>query len=80
MQWFWPGRFSRQRSMALAVELWTPMEVRPGQTLRVGATRAGARCYLCVRGGIACLHFWGARRRMFLSGLGGFAGRALRKR
>src|SRR5258708_17586721 len=34
------------------VALWTSMEVKPGQTLRLGPTRSGARCYLCVRGGI----------------------------
>ncbi len=63
----------------VGVELWTPMEVRPGQTLRVGATRAGARCYLCVRGGIAVPSFLGSASTHVLSGLGGFAGRALRK-
>src|ERR1700726_2100434 len=35
------------------VELWTAFESRPGQALRLGPTRSGARCYLCVRGGIA---------------------------
>ena len=47
------------------VELWTSVEVRAGQTLRVGATRSGARCYLCVRGGIAVAPFLGARRLIF---------------
>ncbi len=32
--------------------LWTSVEVKPGQTLRAGSTRSGARCYLCVQGGI----------------------------
>jgi antagonist of KipI len=63
----------------VSVELWTPVAVRPGQTLRVGATRAGARCYLCVRGGIAVPPFLGSTSTHVLSGLGGFAGRALRK-
>src|SRR5580704_7647852 len=26
--------------------LWTPLEVKAGQTVRCGATRSGARCYL----------------------------------
>jgi allophanate hydrolase subunit 2 len=36
-----------------AVEIWTAFETKPGQVLRMGPTRSGARCYLCVRGGIA---------------------------
>ena len=63
----------------VAVEMWTPLEVRPGQTLRVGATRGGARCYLCVRGGIAVEPFLGSASTHVLSGLGGFKGRALQK-
>src|SRR6202040_319699 len=31
------------------VELWASLEVKPGQALRVGATRSGARSYLCVQ-------------------------------
>jgi len=61
------------------VEVWTVVEAQPGQTLRLGATRAGARCYLCVRGGIAVKLFLGSASTHVLSGLGGFAGRALRK-
>jgi antagonist of KipI len=63
----------------VAVEPWTPVAARPGQTLRLGATRTGARCYLCVRGGIAVQPFLGSASTHVLSGLGGFAGRALRK-
>src|SRR5580700_1486455 len=33
--------------------LWSAVEVKAGQTVRCGATRSGARCYLSVRGGIA---------------------------
>jgi antagonist of KipI len=61
------------------VEMWTVVEVRAGQTLRLGATRTGARCYLCARGGIAVKLFLGSASTHVLSGLGGFAGRALRK-
>src|SRR5579863_9371532 len=35
-----------------AIPLWTSLQVKPGQTLRTGATRSGARCYLCIAGGI----------------------------
>ena len=34
------------------ISLWTAVQVRSGQTLRLGQTRSGARCYLCVQGGI----------------------------
>jgi antagonist of KipI len=62
-----------------SVEMWCSLEVRPGQTLRMGPTRAGARCYLCVRGGIDVKLFLGSASTHLLSGLGGFEGRALRK-
>ena len=61
------------------VELWTAFESRPGQALRLGPTRSGARCYLCVRGGIAVKLFLGSASTHILSGLGGHDGRALRK-
>jgi antagonist of KipI len=60
------------------VEMWKSVEVRQGQTLRLGATRTGARCYLCVRGGIDVKLFLGSASTHLLSGLGGFQGRALR--
>jgi antagonist of KipI len=59
--------------------LWASVQVRAGQTLRVGPTRSGARCYLCVQGGIAVPPFLGSASTHLLSGLGGFEGRALRK-
>jgi antagonist of KipI len=57
----------------------TAVHVRPGQTLRVGSTRSGARCYLCVQGGIVVKPFLGSASTHLLSGLGGYHGRALRK-
>jgi antagonist of KipI len=62
-----------------AVDLWTSVEARSGQTLRLGPTRSGARCYLCVHGGIVVTPFLGSASTHILSGLGGFVGRALRK-
>jgi antagonist of KipI len=62
-----------------AVALWTSVQVHPGQTLRMGATRSGARCYLCVHGGIAVEPLLGSASTHLLSGLGGFDGRALRR-
>ena len=59
------------------VPLWTTVEVKAGQSLSVGSTRSGARCYLCVHGGIAVKEFLGSASTHVLSGLGGFEGRAL---
>ena len=61
------------------LEMWTAFEARPGQALRLGPTRSGARCYLCVRGGIEVEPFLGSASTHILSGLGGHEGRALRK-
>src|SRR5712664_1511341 len=61
------------------VELWTSFDAKPGQTLRLGPTRSGARCYLCVRAGIEVKLFLGSASTHILSGLGGHQGRALRK-
>jgi antagonist of KipI len=60
------------------IEMWKSVEIRQGQTLRLGVTRTGARCYLCVRGGIDVKLFLGSRSTHLLSGLGGIQGRALR--
>ncbi len=61
------------------VDPWMSLEACPGQTLRLGPTRSGARSYLCVQGGIAVKPFLGSASTHILSGLGGFEGRALRK-
>jgi antagonist of KipI len=62
-----------------ATDLWTSIEVKPGQTLRVGSTRSGARCYLCIQGGIVVKPLLGSASTHLLSGLGGYQGRALLK-
>lgn len=62
-----------------AVEMWTAFEAKPGQVLRMGPARSGARCYLCVRGGIEVKLFLGSASTHVLSGLGGHEGRALKK-
>src|SRR5206468_2059328 len=61
------------------VGMWTTVDAKPGQVLRLGPTRSGARCYLCVRGGIEVKPFLGSASTHLLSGLGGHEGRALRK-
>ena len=60
-------------------ELWATFETKPGQVLKLGPTRTGARCYLCVRGGIDVKAFLGSASTHVLSALGGHEGRALRK-
>jgi antagonist of KipI len=61
------------------VVAWTSTVVKPGETLSVGATKSGARCYLCVEGGIEVQRVMGSASTHLLSGLGGVEGRALRK-
>jgi antagonist of KipI len=61
------------------VDPWTSLETRPGQTLRLGPTRSGARSYLCVQGGISVKLFLGSASTHVLSGLGGLDGRSLRE-
>jgi antagonist of KipI len=62
-----------------SLPMWTSCLMRPGQTLKVAAAQFGARCYLCVRGGIAVKPFLGSASTHILSGLGGIEGRPLRK-
>lgn len=61
------------------VAMWTAHRVQPGQTLKTGPTRSGARCYLCVHGGIAVKPLLGSASTHILTGLGGFEGRPLKK-
>jgi len=56
--------------------LWTPLEVKAGGAVRCGATRSGARCYLCVRGGLAVPRVMGSASTHLATGVGG---RALRR-
>ena len=58
---------------------WTPAIVAPGARVDTGPTRSGARCYLCVHGGIAVKLLLASASTHMLTGLGGFEGRALRK-
>jgi antagonist of KipI len=56
--------------------LWTAVEVKAGETVRCGSTRSGARCYLCVRGGIAVPRVMGSASVHVMTGVGGHALRA----
>ncbi len=61
------------------LEMWIPHAIPAGGTLVFGATQTGARCYLAIAGGIAVEPFLGSASTHLVSGLGGFAGRALQK-
>ena len=61
------------------VPMSTACQIEPGEIVKIGPTRSGARCYLCVRGGIAVPRFLGSASTHILSGLGGLDGRPLRK-
>ena len=58
---------------------WASCAVRAGQTVKLGPTQSGARCYLAVRGGIAVKPFLGSASTHTLSRTGGLEGRQLRK-
>src|SRR5262249_23009626 len=54
-------------------------EMKSGDVLRVGPTRAGARCYLGIRGGISPPLVLGSASTHLLTGMGGHEGRGLKK-
>ena len=51
--------------------LWTAIELKAGETVRCGATRSGARCYLAVRGGIGVPRIMGSASVHVMTGVGG---------
>ena len=62
-----------------SIPMWTQVKMKPGAELLIGSARTGARCYLCVSGGIKVPLFLGSASTHVLSGLGGYSGRQLRK-
>ena len=60
-----------------AVPMWQTILVRAGQVLRCGPTKSGARCYLCVSGGIEVPPLLSSSSTHVLNSLGGFDGRPL---
>src|SRR5436853_5341380 len=62
----------------IPLSMWTSIKIQEKQTVALGASRSGARAYLCIQGGIAVEPFLGSASTHVLSGLGGFEGRALR--
>ncbi len=62
-----------------AAPFWTSFHVKAGQILTVGPSLSGARCYLCIHGGIGVFPVLGSRSTHLLTGIGGFEGRALKQ-
>jgi antagonist of KipI len=60
------------------VPLWHSVYVAAGQVLRCGPTKRGARCYVCIRGGIDVPAVLGSASTHVATSLGGFGGRALK--
>ena len=56
--------------------LWTPLALEAGAVVRCRATNSGARCYLCVRGGLAVPRVMGSASVHLTTGVGGRALRA----
>jgi antagonist of KipI len=54
-----------------SIPMWKAHRLQPGETLKIGGARSGARCYLCVHGGIAVKALLGSASTHLLSGLGG---------
>jgi antagonist of KipI len=51
--------------------MWQPVEIRPGETVRCGPARNGARCYLSVRGGLDVPLVMGSASVHVMTGVGG---------
>jgi urea carboxylase len=62
----------------VAVAYWSPVTVKAGATLRVGAPRGGGcRSYIAIRGGFDVPRYLGSRATFTLGKFGGHCGRAL---
>jgi biotin-dependent carboxylase-like uncharacterized protein len=64
---------------AAGVEWCSAFDLKAGDVLRIGPTQAGARCYLCVRGGFSVPLVLGSSSTHVLTAMGGCGGRGLRK-
>ncbi len=56
---------------ASSIPMWQPVEIRPGETVRSGPARNGARCYLSVRGGLDVPLAMGSASVHVMTGVGG---------
>jgi antagonist of KipI len=58
---------------------WSGTYIRAGQVLTIGSTLNGARCYLCVRGGLQVKKIINSTSTHLTSGMGGLNGSILKK-
>jgi antagonist of KipI len=74
------GEFGFERAAVIAltgsdfgssVPMWQPVEIRPGEIVRSGPARHGARCYLSVRGGLDVPLIMGSASVHVMTGVGG---------
>ncbi|MFA5488645.1 MAG: biotin-dependent carboxyltransferase family protein [Candidimonas sp.] len=75
----WAGAEFAVSSEAGWIAPLTPHRVRAGEMVSFGARRHGLRAYLAVAGGYGLQSFMGSQSTNMRVGLGGHAGRALRK-
>jgi antagonist of KipI len=59
------------------VEMWAALALRPGDELRFGSRRSGARAYVAIAGGVAGDRWLGSLSTNLLAQRGGMRGRAL---
>ena len=56
-----------------------PISIKKGQTLNIGPTNDGARCYLVIKGSLEVPNLLGSRSTHLMSNAGGYYGRNLTK-
>jgi len=61
------------------IPFFKPIIVKLGQTLSIGSTTNGARCYLSIKGGFQVPNILNSGSTHLLSNTGGFKGRSLKK-
>ena len=61
------------------IPFFKPIFVKSDQTLSIGSTTSGARCYLSIKGGFQVPNILNSRSTHLLSNTGGFKGRSLKK-
>ncbi len=61
-----------------SIPFWKRLPIKKGQILDIRSTKNGARCYLCVAGGINIKDVMGAKTTHLTSGIGGLHGRILK--
>lgn len=67
------------RRNGIPLDMYRAVEIRPGDTLSLGAAKTGMRCYLAVAGGFDLPTVLGSVSTNLKCGLGGFQGRKLQR-